>query len=171
LRDTFAMSVNEESAASETGRGRRKHVPIWLWIAALLLVTIPFLYVGLFINLRSSARDFYEYRVGTPTTATIDHWDSDSRGTATKFYGRWSIGGVSQIGPIEGEIVGDPKAGSSVDVHVRGGTAYTDPVGQYFYWNIFYGLAQTAAGLGVLWILWRIHTTGKFFWIRFPDRT
>ncbi|PXW93633.1 hypothetical protein, partial [Mycolicibacterium moriokaense] len=119
------------------------------------------------VNFQPSKRGQYSTAVDT----TIDHWDSDSRATATKFYGRWSIGGVSQIGPIEGEIVGDPKAGSSVDVHVRGGTAYTDPFGQYFYWNIFYGLAQTGAGFGVLWILWRIHTTGKFFWIRFPDRT
>ena len=69
---------------------------------------------------------FYLYRSGTPTTATIDRCVSAGKG-GPNCYGRWSIDGQSQTGRIEQGLGSDHTVGSTLDVRVRGGsaTAYT----------------------------------------------
>src|SRR5262249_33081171 len=71
------------------------------------------------------AYDMYKYRVGTPTTATIDHCTYGGRSKSCT--AAWNIGGSSHTGPVIGRNYSH-SAGSSLDVHVYGDTAYTADV-------------------------------------------
>jgi hypothetical protein len=88
------------------------------WLVLITLCWWALSWVG------AIAYDAYAYRVGTPTTATVDncvHHNRDINCTAV-----WSIGGNSYTGPIV-PIVGtgyDHAEGSSLDVRVHRGRAY-----------------------------------------------
>jgi hypothetical protein len=104
----LAVSPRDVKTASKAGRERRT-VSAWFFTIVLAVLAFVMFFVG--------ARNFDHYRAGTPTTATVTHCStpSDCRGT-------WSIGGVSQTGPIAVEF-STPSVGSSVDVRVRDGKA------------------------------------------------
>src|SRR5215472_10731467 len=110
--------VRSADAGSGIGRGR------WSLVAWLVpgLLGLNFLVGGL-IALGVTAYDLYEYRSGTPTTATIDHCVSS--GKSSTCYGTWSVGGASQTGEIRGGLPSGPRIGRSLDVHVSGAKAYT----------------------------------------------
>ena len=119
--------LQQANAAWETWRRRR-----WL-VVGLVLATVfggPALFM-----IGSSAWDFYQYHVGTPTTATIVRCTASRN--ANNCYGTWSVGGESHTGPIAGAGKG-LRIGSSVDVRVRGDTAYTAATADWhFYVNVF----------------------------------
>jgi hypothetical protein len=148
------------NAGSKTGRGRRS-MGIGGWLFAIFFVAL-----GLYF-LSFSAQQFYRYQVGTPTTATgikcrygapDSHTSDDpvSLSSLTLSEGctaAWSVGGQSQTGPI----VGVQHLGSSLNVHVNGGTAFTAPsAGWYFYRHILFGLFLIVLGLGRLWDVGRL---------------
>jgi hypothetical protein len=88
------------------------------WIGTILYVTV------MLLGFVWGAHDFNQYRVGTPTTATVTQCTLGGRGGHCE--GTWSIGGVSQHGNIKhGQFVRAPTVGSTLDVRVGGGTAYT----------------------------------------------
>ena len=69
------------------------------------------------------AHEFIRYRTGTPTTATVTQC---SVGRGGHCEGTWTIGGVPQHGNVKhGYIFGAPPVGSTMEVRVNGGTAYT----------------------------------------------
>jgi hypothetical protein len=115
----------------------------------------------------------YENR-GTPTTATIDqcvphvvgqNLEGHQEADYETCYGRWSVGGVSQTGPIGGRFHGDHPIGSHMDVHVRGGHAYTPP-GASLYVMMFVGLFLVVTGLVLYWSARRKDKTGSWPWSR-----
>jgi ribosomal protein S27E len=89
----------------------------------------------------------YEYRVGTPTTATnvdcVDHQSHSYRYGSHSWrrcYGTWSLNGH----PYFGEIVGASEPGGSLDVRARGGTAFTtDAVHN----NVLYAVLAVVGGI------------------------
>jgi hypothetical protein len=147
-------SQSTANAGSKTGRGRRS-MGIGGWLFAIFFVGL-----GLYF-LSFSARQFYGYQVGTPTTATSIHCrygvpesspdDPVSISSLTLSEGctaAWSVGGQSQTGPI----VGVRHLGSPLDVHVNGGTAFTAPLaGWFFFGHIVFGFFLIVLGLGRLW--------------------
>jgi hypothetical protein len=106
----------------------------------------------------------YGYVLGTPTTATVDH--CASRGGTCD--GRWSVGGASpQAGPILGVYDGHQRAaGSQVDVHVRGATAYTPGYARLIYPAMAAGFFAFATGGVLLWSARRKYRTGSWPWHR-----
>jgi DivIVA domain-containing protein len=77
--------------------------------------------------------DVYGYRVGTPTTATVvDCSRNGNKHMATSCTGTWSVGGTSYTGRIAGDGKGY-HVGSSLDVRVRGGSAYTATSGNMWF--------------------------------------
>jgi len=73
------------------------------------------------------AHEFIRYRTGTPTTATVTQC---SVGRGGHCEGTWTIGGVPQHGNVKhGYIFGAPPVGSTMEVRVNGGTAYTGGAG------------------------------------------
>lgn len=100
--------------AVNTWRNKRGHPQIAERLGAFLAAALGVLVIGW------GAHDLNQYRVGAPTTATVTH--CSGRGGCD---GTWSIGEVSQSGHIERDFSNYP-VGSSVDVRVRGGTAYTE---------------------------------------------
>jgi DivIVA domain-containing protein len=109
---------------------------------ALLFAAIPMTALTLFF-FGIGVYDVYEHRVGTPTTATVvscSGYGKHGRAcTAT-----WSVGGKSYTGRIEGDGKGY-RVGSSLDLRVRGGSAYTATSGNM--WFIM------GAGAGVLLVV------------------
>jgi hypothetical protein len=148
----------DANAASETGPGRQKRPPTTVpkWIGVSLLVVAP-LVVGALLNLFHNAGEIYEYWAGTPTTATIDHCLPGRPGTC---YARWSVGGVSQTGPINRTF---GPVGSQLDVRVQGGTAYPTSEASPDYPSMFISFFGIVV-LCVLWIVWRKHVTGSWPW-------
>jgi hypothetical protein len=73
--------------------------------------------------------------------------------TSRTCYATWSVGGESRTGPIEGGNRWDYRIGSSVDVRVSGGTAYTAATVPSL--EILGGVLQIALGVGGLGILRR----------------
>jgi Protein of unknown function (DUF2510) len=114
------------------GRGSSgKAVRILLLVAPIAIVLICLFFIGWQI------RDIYEYHVGTTTTATIDR--CTTHGKSETCYGTWSVDGRSQSGPIHGAGNND-RTGTTLDVHVSDGTAYTAAAGQWVsYVNILGG--------------------------------
>ena len=99
--------------------------------------------LGLF-GLGLQARDIYGYQVGTPTTATVDRCVASRN--STNCYGTWSVGGRSQTGPIHGAGRND-RVGSTLDVHVSGGTAYAASSGQ---WSSYVGILVGALFMALI---------------------
>jgi hypothetical protein len=150
------------NAGSKTGPGRRS-MGIGGWLFAIVFVGL-----GLYF-LSFSARQFYGYQVGTPTTATGIECrygvpGSSDPGAETGFFAStfmlsegctaaWSVAGQSQTGPI----VGVQHLGSA-DVHVNGGTAFTAPTASWFFGgHLLGGLFLIAVlGLGRLWDIGRL---------------
>jgi hypothetical protein len=130
----------------------------WIWLSFLVLI-----FLGQGVNwLGGNMLAWYDYRAGTPTTATIDRCVSHTSrsGTYETCEGTWSVGGLSQTGPIKG--IGNAYAGSQVDVHVRGSTAYVASWGSPDPVTMFLGFAALATALVLLWSLWRKHKTGNW---------
>jgi hypothetical protein len=157
------------NAAPEPGRtGSRKRARIWslatgLWTGMLLL------WIGV-AGLGYAAYFSYGYWVGTPTTATVDHceWGGLIRSSPdSSMYcdGTWSVGGQSQKGPIRPPFtdndVNRVGPGSSLDVHVSDGTAYTaDSLGFRFYLGIILGPIFLVWGSASLRRAWRGRNRG-----------
>jgi DivIVA domain-containing protein len=76
--------------------------------------------------------DVHGYRVGTPTTAKVVSCVGGRRTASVACTGTWSVGGKSYAGRIEGDGKGY-KVGSSLDVRVRGGSAYTATSGDTWF--------------------------------------
>jgi hypothetical protein len=125
----------------------------------MLLVILVCAAVPLY-SFGSGAYNFYGYRAGTPTTATVSschHNRTGRRGNMFNFVeprdctGTWSIGGVSQTGVIVGGREGF-LTGSTVDVRVLDGKAYT---AKGTAWRFVAGLGACAiiAAL-LLWAMW-----------------
>jgi hypothetical protein len=91
-----------------------------LWIGSLTIVGV----VVSLLMFGVGAYDFYAYRVGTPTAATIEQCTQVPGGSDQTCTATWSVGGKSHTGAIASGGHGYPQ-GSSQDVHVHGGTAYT----------------------------------------------
>jgi hypothetical protein len=104
----WILSPQEVKAAAKSRRDRGPWGLIILAGFALLFFVI-------------GGVDFAQYRAGTPTTATVTYCGTGKGSGCT---GTWSIGGVSQTGPIK-LWFGHPSVGSSVDVRVSGGDART----------------------------------------------
>ena len=103
-----------------TGHGRRSRGKVAVWIIVSLGVGLYFLY--------DSARDFFGYQFGTPTTATIIRCNTAQRGHSTGCTATWSIDGQSHTGPIVGGFTPENGGGFAIQhVHVSGGTAYPGP--------------------------------------------
>lgn len=66
----------------------------------------------------------YAYHVGTPTKATIVSCSNSAR-TGRTCQASWAINGESHRARIHGRLDDSQQVGSSVDVHVFGGRAYT----------------------------------------------
>jgi hypothetical protein len=153
------------NAASATGSDAPKPTRIGAWTRIVAFLGI-FCGVGGLMLLRPVLLpDTYGYLLGTPTTATIDHCVLRS-GTCD---GRWSLGGVSQTGSIQGVYDGHDRAvGSQVDVHVRGATAYTARYARLIYLTMSGGLFALAMGLVLWWSAWRKFKIGSWPWSRRP---
>ena len=92
----------------------------------------------------SGANDFNQYRVGTPTTATVTDCSGGRGGHCS---GMWSIDGVRHKGDIKAGF-STPRAGSSLDVRVRNDTAYTP---RSWVPNFVFGGVFLVAGISVIW--------------------
>jgi hypothetical protein len=101
----WKLSPQEVKAAAESRRGRGP----WGLIVLAGFALVFFVMGGV---------DFAQYLAGTPTTATVTNCGKGKFNSGCT--GTWSIGGVSQTGPIKGG-----SAGSTLDVRVTGGTART----------------------------------------------
>jgi hypothetical protein len=89
--------------------------------------------------------DVYGYRVGTPTTAkVVDCTGGRNKYSGVTCTGQWSVGGTSYRGRIAGDSKGH-HAGSSLDVRVRGDSAYTATSG-----NMWFIMGTWAAVLAVV---------------------
>ena len=108
----------EPRIVRRAGSGRK-------WLMKGLAVIPAALVLLLFVR---DAYAMYAYHVGTPTTATIKQCRLGTRGHYS-CDGTWSLGGNSYTGPIETGGTGY-RQGSSLDVHVHGGSAYTADAGQ-----------------------------------------
>jgi DivIVA domain-containing protein len=77
--------------------------------------------------------DVHGYRVGTPTTAkVVDCSGGRNKYSSVTCTGQWSVGGKSYTGRIAGDGKGY-HVGSSLDVRVRGGSAYTATSGNMWF--------------------------------------
>jgi hypothetical protein len=141
--------------------------------AALVAITAV---VFLLVLFGSAAYNFYAYRAGAPTTATIEKYnpgcvgahpgvtgtlvdtnplfDFLGVGTCT---GAWSVGGTSQSGPIVGVRSIQPD-GSSLDVHVLGGKAYTATSEMH---SLLWATGIAIPGIAIALILWWRRRTGR----------
>jgi hypothetical protein len=94
-------------------------------LAVVLLVVLTLLFFGYGTVL------FYASHVGTPTRATIVRCHTGSRGSGPNCDGMWTIRGESHTGWIMGEFDGSGyHVGSSLDVRVLGGTAFSATSGK-----------------------------------------
>ena len=148
---------SQPSDAPETTRSR-KPIRIRNWLAAILFIGL-----GLYF-LSFSARQFYGYEIGTPTTATgiecregVPGANPGAPTSATDFElsegctAHWSIDGRSQTGPI----VGVQHLGSA-DVHVNAGTAFTPPFSSWFFGGHLLAVLFVLAGLAQFWDVSRL---------------
>jgi hypothetical protein len=108
----------------------------------------------------------YEYWVGTPARAAVDHCEyhgtsSLESGPDLDCTGTWSVHGQSQTGPIkppfrENEQNGIRAGKSVLDVRVHNGIAYTAiSVGKEFYLALALGAGLLGWGSFRLWKAWR----------------
>ena len=106
----------------------------------MLLMLLVIAGVGIY-QLRDYWNPIYQYRIGTPTTATIAHCDRSStpRHIVTCM-GTWTVEGQTQSGIIDGadQML---APGSSLAVHVNDGAAYTArSVHMSIFFIVFFGL-------------------------------
>ena len=112
----------DQSAVGDHPQENRKP-PVWVrgavWMMLLLIAGL-----GLY-QLRDNWYPIYEYRTGTPTTATIDYCEELSAPhSMVVCTGTWTDEGQSQSGIIDGanQML---APGSPLVVHVKDGAAYT----------------------------------------------
>lgn len=117
-------------------------------ILAIVGVVVSLVLFGL------GAYDAYAYRVGTPTTATINQCINATKGSSKSCTGTWSVGGKSYTGPIGSGGLGYSQ-GSSQNVRVHGGTAYTaDAASRNLWGGTTFAVLSVPAGLVVLVVWW-----------------
>lgn len=152
--------------------GRPRSLLRRLWSALLATVALALL-LGMF---GSAAYNYYAYRTGTPTTATIEKYTKGCVGSHTgltgilvdtnpvfdlfgveKCTGTWRVGDTSQSGPIVGMHSIQP-AGSALDVRVHNGKAYTATSGKH---SLLWMLGIGVPGLVIVVIAWWRRRTGR----------
>ncbi|OBA75413.1 hypothetical protein A5641_25665 [Mycobacterium sp. 1554424.7] len=148
---------------------RRSHKPtrIGAWVAVVLGGICVF--AGLAFGIEFGVLHAVAYRLGTPTTATIDHCEAHTSldGDRERCYGRWGVGGKTT-----GQIVGDydrHEIGSQVDVRLirsRSGTnvAYTASEGRPNYLWTSGGVLAIATGSVLMWSARRKIKTDRWPW-------
>jgi hypothetical protein len=142
-----------------------------MWSGLLAIVAVALL-LSLF---GSAAYNYYAYRTGSPTTATVEKYyrclGSHSGVTGTlvdtnplfdffsvdKCSGSWRLGGTSQSGPILG-VASIQPTGSSLDVRVRDGKAYTATAGKH---SLLWMIGIAVPGLIIAAIIWWRRRTGR----------
>jgi hypothetical protein len=137
------------------------------WLGAIALGGL-----GLWL-LGQGACDAFGYLAGSPTTAKVVecHGAGASRSGASgvvasrvvavspgnggyECTGAWNVGSQSQSGPIEPPVPRYIEAGTSLDVHVYGDTAYTpNSIGWWFLVSLIEGGGVLAAAVLVLGVL------------------
>lgn len=155
-------------------RRSRKPARIGAWV--VLVLGGICIFGGLAFGMELGVLHAVAYRLGTPTTATIDHCEAHTspNGDQERCYGRWGVGGKSMF-----PIVGDYDrhgVGSQVDVHVfrsRGGTdvGYTASEGTPNYLWTSGGILAIATGSVLMWSARRKIKTGSWPWSGAPTTT
>jgi DivIVA domain-containing protein len=117
--------------------------------AATVFVVVALIPFGI------GAHIMYMYVSGTPTTATIIRCHKEgTRTVIPTCTATWSVGGESHTGTISGHFGGYPRD-TVVNVHVRGGGAYTATSGLLYFAFGMPGFIVIAVGsLGA----WRVRT-------------
>jgi hypothetical protein len=100
------------------GPPRRELSPGRKRLALVLIIFSAVSLPGIF--LAKGVYGIHAYSVGTPASATHVHCEHAGRGVSC--YGEWNVAGEPPSGTIEGITDSD---GSSLNVHVHNGTAYT----------------------------------------------
>jgi hypothetical protein len=122
-----------QNGKAQQGRRSVKH-----WLRGIGLGVLALVGVGWGVY------DLSQYYVGTPTTATVTYCSIGRNASCT---GTWSIDGLSQTGNIvHGFTYFPPSVGSSLNVHVTGGTGYTAySCGNGFFFGALGGAATVAS--------------------------
>jgi TRAP-type C4-dicarboxylate transport system permease small subunit len=120
--DDFPMYQPDAAQAPRRQRGK------WSVLLVVVFAAVPLYYFGY------GAYNLYNYRAGTPTTATDIHCRAHDAGNngggmfralrPLECSGTWTINGQSLTGAIEGPREGYPIE-SSAEVRVNGDTAFT----------------------------------------------
>jgi hypothetical protein len=114
-------AANAESIA-QGAQSRSRVKGYRLAVVLLLVLSLVFFGYGTVL--------FCGSHVGAPTTATIVRCHTGGRGGGPNCDGTWTIGGESHTGWIMGEFSSDHHVGSSLDVRVLGGTAFSTTSGK-----------------------------------------
>jgi DivIVA domain-containing protein len=122
-------------------RRRQQLAGVWSWLCVIGVVGASLYLLG------TGAHDFYEKSVGTPTRATVVRCIHHGRNINTSCTVTWSVGGESHTGQLDREL-GSHRAGTSLDVRVRGDKAYTATSGIF---NL--GLGTLIAAVLVLYVV------------------
>jgi hypothetical protein len=115
-----AMSTRAvTNAASEVSPSRRRVLKVYgrttmLAVAGGVLLVL--------FCLAGGAHEFYEYRAGTPTTATVVSCYSGRYPTCQ---GTWTIDGANYTGKMPSTLFNHYEVGSSHDIRVNDGKAYS----------------------------------------------
>jgi DivIVA domain-containing protein len=134
-----------EGSGHDTGSRRKRRDRLVFLLGAILLGGWSLLWLGVGVHA------VYGYYSGPPTTATIVRCHGGPRNIAPDCEATWNIDGAPHTGTIAGHIGGYP-AGSSLDVHVRGNSAYTTTSGY-----LYIGMGTLSGLLALLFVgaLWR----------------
>lgn len=122
LVDIFGLGSQLTSHRSRTASGRRlgrgrQRVGFGGWFMRIVLACLGVLFLYMAVDY------MHWYQAGTPTTVTVTHCTS---GRGAYCEGKWTVNGWSQSGQImNSKIFGAYPVGSSLDVHIWKGTAYT----------------------------------------------
>jgi DivIVA domain-containing protein len=133
-----------------SSRPERRGDRIATWMIAIFFVGASLIPLGIGVH------HVYGYLAGTPTTATIVGCRASIRSIHKTCWATWDVDGESHTGTIEGGI-GGHRPGSSLDVHVRGSSAYMATSG-YLYFGVAAGPSIIAVVM--LFGLWRIRQPG-----------
>jgi hypothetical protein len=150
-----AATPSMATATSEMSPSRRRVVRAyqrstnWAVACGVLLLVVIF---GM------GSYTFYEYRSGTPTTATVVHCYGVK---SKKCDATWNIDGQSYTGPVAGPLDDSYQVGSSHLVRVRDGKGYT--MASVRAWLVRAGYI---AGLIVLVIIVRAFMKRRFLGVR-----
>ncbi|WP_152531457.1 hypothetical protein [Mycobacterium sp. UM_CSW] len=142
---------------------------IGAWVTVVLGGICVF--AGLAFGIELGAMHAVAYRLGTPTTVTIDHCEAHTslHGDHERCYGRWGVGAKSNTVLIVGDYDRRNGVGSQVDVHLfrsRGGTdvAYTASEARPNYLWMSGGVLAIGAGSVLMWSARRKIKTGSWPW-------